>query len=371
MASDNSHSSPPSPAQSEEPTPTASPATGRRFPVWAWLLAAVAAIALVVGILVATGGLDRRGPALTPVAVRTPLSTLPVAGIFIEPDDGRTPILEELTAARESISLTVYLLSDEEIVTALEAAAARGIRVRVLLEEHPFGGGGGQPEMFARLEASGIDIRWTDPVYRFSHIKTFVIDDRVAIIMNLNLTNSAFTRNRELAVITTRPDDVAQAVAIFETDWRHGGDTPSGPLVVSPTTSRDDLLALINRAERTLDVYAEVVRDEEMLGALIDAVNRGVDVRLVMSGDPGDRNAEDRANLAAAGLDVVLTSQVYIHAKMFLVDGEELFIGSQNMTATSLDQNRELGIILTDAGSIDRAAATFERDYYGGRPEAS
>jgi phosphatidylserine/phosphatidylglycerophosphate/cardiolipin synthase-like enzyme len=368
VASDEPRPSPPAPERVEEPTVTR--VTGRRFPGWAWLLAAVAAIAVVIGVLVATGALERREPALTPVAVRTPMPTLPVAGIFIEPDDGRAPILEELTAAHESISLTVYLLSDEEIVAALETAAARGIRVRVLLEEHPFGGGGGQPEMFARLEASGIEIRWADPVYRFSHIKTFVIDDRVAIIMNLNLTNSAFTRNRELAVITTRPDDVAQAVAIFETDWRHGGDTPPGPLVVSPTTSREDLLALIDRAERTLDVYAEVVRDEEMLGALVAAVNRGVEVRLVMSGDAGDGNARDRANLAAAGLDVVLTSQVYIHAKMFLVDGQELFIGSQNMTATSLDQNRELGMILTDAASIERAARTFERDYYGGRPEA-
>ena len=368
MASDDPQSYPREPAPT--PEPPEAPGVGRRFPIWAWLLVALVAIVLVVGGLVATGVLERRGPAPIPVALRTPLPTLPVAGVFIEPDDGRGPILEELAAARESISLTVYLLSDEEIVTALEAAAARGIRVRVLLEEHPFGGGGGQPEMFARLEASGIEVRWTDPVYRFSHIKTFVIDDRVAIIMNLNLTNSAFTRNRELAVITTRPDDVAQAAAIFEVDWRHGGDTPPGPLVVSPTTSREDLLALINRAERTLDVYAEVVRDEEMLGALIDAVNRGVEVRLVMSGDPGDSNARDRANLAAAGLDVVLTSQLYIHAKMFLVDGRELFIGSQNMTATSLDQNRELGIILTDAGSIERAAGIFERDYYGGRPEA-
>lgn len=368
MASD--HSQPVPTAPTGDPTAAPPPPPGRRFPAWGWLLAAITALVLVVGVLVASGALERRSPAFTPAALRTPLPTLPVASIFVEPDDGRAPILEELAAARESISLTVYLLSDEPTVTALEAAAARGVRVRILLEEHPFGGGGGQDEMFARLEASGIEIRWTDPVYRFSHIKTFVIDDRVAIIMNLNLTNSAFTRNRELAVVTTRPDDVAQAAAIFAIDWEHGGATPSGPLVVSPTTSRADLLALINRAQRTLDVYAEVVRDEEMLGAMIEAVNRGVEVRLVMSGNAGDSNARDRAALAAAGLDVVLTSQVYIHAKMFLVDGQELFVGSQNMTATSLDQNRELGLILTDAGSIGRAASIFERDYHGGRPEA-
>ena len=74
-----------------------------------------------------------------------------VVGLFVQPDDGRAPILDELDAARESISLEVYLLSDAEIIAALERAEARGVEVRVILEEQPFGGAGDQPEVFARL----------------------------------------------------------------------------------------------------------------------------------------------------------------------------------------------------------------------------
>lgn len=353
-----------------EPVGQELPAAGRRLSGWTWAVAAalVLFVALTIFAAIVIGNRPRPELSLTEPGPAAP--TLAVAGVFVEPDDGRAPILDELAAARESVSLQVYLLSDEEIIAALEAAASRGLRVRVMLEEHPFGGAGGQPAIAARLQRAGIEVRWGDPVFRFSHIKTFVIDDRVAIIMNLNLTESAFRGNRELSVITSRPDDVAQAAAIFMADWERTGTDPAGPLVVSPSNSRVELLGLIGRARTTLDVYAEVVRDDELLGAMVEAVERGVAVRLVMSGDANDSNARDRAELAAAGIQVYLNNEVYIHAKMFLADGGELFIGSQNLTATSLDQNRELGLILRDVGSIERASRIFSRDLEAGRPEA-
>jgi cardiolipin synthase len=96
---------------------------------------------------------------------------LPVTGVFIEPGDGRAPLFDEIQAARRSIDLEVYIVTDDAILQALEEARRRGIAVRVILEEHPFGGGGGQEEMFARLERAGIAVRWSNPVFRFSHVK--------------------------------------------------------------------------------------------------------------------------------------------------------------------------------------------------------
>lgn len=286
-------------------------------------------------------------------------------GVFVEPDDGRAPIVQELDAARSTITLQIYLITDEEIASALERAAARGVEVRVLLEEHPFGGAGGQERMFARLQQAGIDIRWSDPTFTFSHVKTFVVDGTIAIIMNLNLSKSAFTGNREFGTITTREAEVAQAVAIFEADWSRTGAEASGPLVVSPTTSRRAILDLIDGATRTLDIYAEVVRDEEVVNALLDAQARGVTVRLIVSpeAETEDRGREERAELIAAGVQVRYASGLYIHAKMILVDGSRAFVGSQNFTATSLDQNREIGVVLDDPHAIARLSATFEADF--------
>ena len=135
-------------------------------------------------------------PDLTAASTFTPDSTsgpvksaaLPVTGVFIEPGDGRAPLLDEIRAARRSIDLEVYIITDDIILQSLEDAQRRGIDVRVILEEHPFGGGGGQEDIFARLESAGIAVRWGNPIFRFTHIKMMVIDDAVAIIMNQNLT---------------------------------------------------------------------------------------------------------------------------------------------------------------------------------------
>src|SRR5918996_443546 len=59
---------------------------------------------------------------------------------FIEPGDGRAPLLDEIRAARRSIDLEVYIITDDVILQALEEAQRRGVDVRVILEEHPFGG---------------------------------------------------------------------------------------------------------------------------------------------------------------------------------------------------------------------------------------
>ena len=301
-------------------------------------------------------------------AVASPATAVAeVTGIFIEPGDGRAPVLDEIAAARRSLDLEIYIVSDSQILRALEDAAHRGVAARVILEQHPFGGEGGQPEIFARLQDAGIAVRWGNPVFRFTHIKTMVVDDAVAVIMNQNLTASSFTQNREFGVVTNRPDAVRTAASVFAADWARGAEPDPAPLVVSPTNARAELLALIEGARSSLDVYAEVLQDDALLNALADAARRGVRVRLIVT--PAPDNADARAALAHAGIEVHLLSNLYVHAKLIVADGERAFVGSQNLSATSLDQNRELGIIVADPVSLSRLSRTFDLDFAAGKPQ--
>jgi phosphatidylserine/phosphatidylglycerophosphate/cardiolipin synthase-like enzyme len=301
-------------------------------------------------------------------ATNAPAATLQpgATGLFVEPDDGRAPILAEIDNAKQSITLQIYLMSDRQIIDAIKEAHKRGIDVRILLDEHPFGGCGNQPGIYNEFEGAGINIRWSNPVFTFSHIKTFVIDNRVALIMNLNLTKSAFTRNREFGIVTTDPAAVQTAASIFESDWERSEEPDPGQLVVSPTNSRTELLGLINGATKSLDIYAEVMRDRKVMDALFAARERGVAVRLIMT-DDGDDGDKERQELANAGVQVGIAKSLYIHAKMVLADNERLFIGSENFTATSMDQNRELGIITTEPTAIARANQVFDKDFNAAR----
>jgi phosphatidylserine/phosphatidylglycerophosphate/cardiolipin synthase-like enzyme len=51
-----------------------------------------------------------------------------------------------------------------------------------------------------------------------------------------------------------------------------------------------------------------------------------------------------------------------VHAKLIVADASRAFVGSQNFSATSLDQNRELGIIIDDPVALARLIRTVNLD---------
>src|SRR5918995_2461836 len=162
--------------------PTIEPEHRNPLRRWPWWAIAILTVALLVALGAAVWW--RQSPTAPPLAptsvgdVPRPGETpaLPVTGFFIEPGDGRAPLLDEIRAARRSIDLEVYIVTDDLIVQSLEDAQRRGVAVRVILEEHPFGGGGGQDEIFARLEDARIAVRWGNPVFRFTHIIDETVD---------------------------------------------------------------------------------------------------------------------------------------------------------------------------------------------------
>ncbi len=327
-------------------------------------------------LLVSTACSNLGGTSSTASNVASCLDALPVpgtvSGLFVEPDDGLDPVVDELAAAACTIDVSVYILSDEAVIASLVAAEDRGVRVRVMLEEFPFGGGGGQVEVKDRLEQHGVEVRWSASDIRFSHAKYLVVDGQVALIMNQNLTTSAFTSNREFGVTTTDQASVDQAQEIFDRDWRHDPlDDPEGPLIVSPTDSRERLLEVIDAADRTIDFYAEVIRDDDIVDALGAAEARGVEVRLIVDEGLDEDTGAIAAELHGDGVEIRLSGHLYIHAKLMVIDGDQAIVGSQNFTPTSLDDNRELAFVATDALILERCDAIFERDWQRAIPGTS
>lgn len=291
-------------------------------------------------------------------------------GVFIEPDDAYAPVLSEIDSARCEINLSIYLLSDQRVMDSLAAAHDRGVRVRVQLEEDPFGGGWSSAEnVTAWMNDIGIEWRWTPARFQFSHAKYMVIDRQVAVIMNQNLTESAFDGNREFGAVTTNPAIVAETLTVFETDWI---DEPLGEslvdLVTSPENSRVALLGMIASAKSSIDLYAEVIRDDDFVAALGDAANRGVRVRLIVNESSDALDQEYNVRLANLGIEIRFSGKLYIHAKTLIVDNGVAFIGSQNPTANSFDNNREIGLALDDPIGLYRCSSVFQRDWEIGIP---
>ena len=289
----------------------------------------------------------------------------PSTGLFVEPDDAYDPVIDEIDGAHCEINLSMYLLTDQVVLDALGKADQRGVRVRVQLDVEPYGGGGwANSDTADWLGEHEIEWQWTPSSFTYSHAKYMVIDRRVAIVMNQNLTYSAFNQNREFGLVTTEPIRVNEALQVFESDWNN---TPlSGPLdeiVTSPENSMKTLTSLITSSNETVDFYAEVIRDDGFVATLIDAEQRGVQVRLIVNESDDPEDAAVYIRLAEAGVEIRFSGRLYIHAKAMIFDNRIVFIGSQNPTTNSFKYNREVGLIEDDPLVLVRILDVFARDW--------
>jgi phosphatidylserine/phosphatidylglycerophosphate/cardiolipin synthase-like enzyme len=80
---------------------------------------------------------------------------------------------------------------------------------------------------------------------------------------------------------------------------------------------------------------------------------------------------EPVGELVRYGAELHTLASPYIHAKLIMVDGKQAFIGSQNYTSTSLDQNREVGVVISGASNLERIRRVFDRDFASGIPVRS
>ena len=100
--------------------------------------------------------------------------------VLTEPQAGIGPIYRLITGARSSVDLTMYELADPTAEADLAADAARGVNVRVILDQHlekP-----ATPAAYHYLAAHGVHVRW-GPADTTYHQKTLTVDDATSVIM--------------------------------------------------------------------------------------------------------------------------------------------------------------------------------------------
>lgn len=293
--------------------------------------------------------------------------------VFVEPDAGPGPVVDAIRGAKKSAWVEMYLLTNKSVISALEEDANNGIDVRVMLEQHPYGGGSVSPqETLDKLKAAGVKAQFSNPAFALTHAKTMIIDNSTVYIMTSNFTNAAlgtgsYTKNREYDIVDSKAQDVQAVAAIFQADWnRTNASFNDSNLVVSPVNARSDFDSLIGSAQHTLLVTGEEMRDSGIEQDLANAVQRGVKVEVILpapSGSSSDSNSGGIATIKQGGVQVREDAQLYMHAKIMIIDGKKAFVGSENISSQSLDQNREVGIIISDSSVLKTLQQTFQSDW--------
>jgi phosphatidylserine/phosphatidylglycerophosphate/cardiolipin synthase-like enzyme len=289
-----------------------------------------------------------------------------------EPQAGFAVVYRLINAARDSIDITMYEFADTTAEHALAAAARRGVNVRVILDRR-------QKRLnsvaYRYLTSHRVKVIWSSSRFDYTHQKTLVSDQSKAIIMTANLTSRYYSTSRDFLVVDGSRPDVAAIAGVFDADFAHRQIRPGDgrDLVWSPTDAQRQILGVINGARKSLRIYSEEMADSAVDDALIRAAKRGVDVS-VCGENTGGQYDTVFARLARAGVHISYYSSYsgfYIHGKVVDADygtaRARVFIGSENFSETSLDRNRELGLITSNPAILASIARTFAGDFNRGK----
>lgn len=323
-------------------------------------------------------------------------------------DGGETyaAMLAAIAGAQRMICLETYILASDRTGDRFKAAlierAKAGIAVRLIYDA--VGSFGLSDSWLADLRAAGAQVCVFNPIapwrakYRLSHRdhrKILVVDNAIAFTGGLNIANDyaptadggAGWHDMHCRV---RGPIVLDLARLFRRTWlRAGGDqfpAPPNPSTTAGVGGTSFVRAIDNTARRKKPAirraYLHVIKharesvliqnayfvpDRGLRRALVQAVKRGVDVRIIVPGHSDVRLLEWASlyvmrRLAKRGVKILRWRGAMMHAKTAVVDAIWSTIGSYNFDAQSRFNNLEVTIEILDGAVGKVLVEEFDGD---------
>lgn len=282
--------------------------------------------------------------------------------LSVLPECGEAPFVTALAKSQNDIRVMVYMMGYGGILDTLKQKAAEGKLVRVILDQSQTGT---NQKYFDQLTAAGAQVRWSDPQFTYMHAKVLVVDGKEAVLSTGNYSKSYMAKERNYVVSDKDPQDLEDVIALFEADWEKGNpDLSCTRMVVSPVNAKDRILGVIQGAKSSLAIESMQFADKEVRAAVAERKAAGVEVRVLLA-DPSwiDANTDAATYLSGLGIEARWLSSPSVHVKAIMADGARAYVGSENLSWTSLTKNREVGVVTDEAGVVGTMQETFEQDW--------
>lgn len=125
----------------------------------------------------------------------------------------------------------------------------------------------------------------------------------------------------------------------------------------------------IERANSSIHVLIYSFTLDAIRSALIDAKNRGVDVKVVMERSNAYEQGAEYQNLKNVGVDIRLdTNSGLMHDKVAIIDGHIILTGSYNWSAAANTSNNENLVVLESTAWASAFGTEFQQVYNQATP---
>ncbi|HKP61639.1 MAG TPA: phospholipase D-like domain-containing protein [Polyangiales bacterium] len=314
-------------------------------------------------------------------------------------------ITELFEHAERSIDVSTFILGNDDtgsaVLEILTRKAGEGVRVRLLLDGlfafrtsrralHRFTRAGGKLAVFMPL----LRLPFRGPANLRNHRKIIVVDGKCGVLGGMNLASEYMGptplpgRWRDLSLALSGPA-VVHLHAVFRSDWEFAASSAdsgnadalefspeprgtarlqvvaSGPDVLLDTYYDAMLAALFQARQRIWIATPYFIPDESITRALLLAIRRGVDVRLVVPARSNHLTADIAGGsylrqIEQIGGKVCPYLPSMMHGKMTLIDGDIGVIGSANLDMRSLFLDYEIAVFVYSPDEIDQLSQWFQ-----------
>jgi cardiolipin synthase len=357
--------------------------------------------------------------ALEAQIVGSPLMTGNKVELLVDGPTTYDAMFAAIANARDHINMETYIIEDDEIgqrfAELLTARQRAGVQVNLIYDS--VGSLATPSAFFLAMKESGMNVLEFNPINplllrkgwqfnRRDHRKLLIVDGEVAFVGGINISSvySSGSSGRSKPTKNSQPwrdthlrmagPVVGEFQKLFMATWneQHGEPLASrnyfpepgskGSEVVRAIGSTPEeaysqiyitLLSAINSAETHVFLTnAYFVPDPQLLAALKEAVQRGVDVRLLLPSTTdsalvfhASRSYYDE--MLSAGVKIYEREDAMLHAKTALIDGVWSTVGSTNLDWRSFVNNQEINAVMLGQEFGAQMQSMFEKDLESSR----
>ena len=314
-------------------------------------------------------------------------------------------MLKAIRGARNTVLFETYIYWSgnigDEFADALSERARNGVKVHVLLDW--VGSGKIDTAVIDKMKQAGVQVEKYHPLRWYNlgrlnnrtHRKLLIVDGTVGFTGGVGIAplwtgNAQDPDHWRDSHFRVEGPVVAQMQSVMLDNWAkttgkvvHGveyfppprpvGSQRAQVFASSPSGGSESMMMMyllaITAAERSIDLSsAYFVPDDVTRQALVDAIRRGVRVRIITPGEHIDAETVRRASrglwgpLLEAGAQMYEYQPTMYHCKVMIVDGLMTSVGSTNFDVRSFRLNDEANLNIYDAGFAARQTQVFEAD---------
>lgn len=314
-------------------------------------------------------------------------------------------MLDAIRSARKSVTFETYIYWSGDIgqqfADALAERARAGVKVHVLLDW--VGSAKMERSYLEAMQAAGVQVEKFHKPHWYNlarmnnrtHRKLLVVDGHTGFTGGVGIAPEWTGRAQDPlhwrdSHFRVRGPAVAQMQATFLDNWLKvtgqvmHGDAYFPPLTAvggqqaqmfssSPSSGSESMQLMVHlaitAADRSIDLSAAYfVPDDLTRGLLIDALARGVRLRVIVPGDHIDTETVKAASRATwgelleAGAEIYEYQPTMYHCKVMIVDRRLVSVGSTNFDNRSFRLNDEANLNVFDAAFAARQTQVFEDD---------